>query len=312
MGLFDRKYCDICGEKLGLILGHRKLEDGMMCKDCEAKLSPLFQERRASTVDEIREQLAYRERNKSEVAAFNTTATYGTSTKIYLDEGARKFMVTSASNIASANPDVIRFDQITGCRVDVQERKREMKHKDQEGNSVSYDPPIYSSVYDFYMIIDVNAPYFNEIRFRLNNREIEIEPEIRVAREPRMQARGAAPVQPVQRVGQPVQRPGQQPQRPVQPVQRPGQQVQPVQRPAQPAQPAVRYVAGRVDPFQNDEYCRYAGMAEDIRSVLIGIREEIQSGAYGYKPAQAVVCASCGATTMGNENGCCEYCGSPL
>ena len=27
MGLFDKKYCDICGEKIGL-LGNRKLEDG--------------------------------------------------------------------------------------------------------------------------------------------------------------------------------------------------------------------------------------------------------------------------------------------
>lgn len=27
MGLFDKKYCDICGEKIGL-LGNRKLDDG--------------------------------------------------------------------------------------------------------------------------------------------------------------------------------------------------------------------------------------------------------------------------------------------
>ena len=33
MGLFDKKYCDICGEKIGL-LGNRKLEDGNLCKDC--------------------------------------------------------------------------------------------------------------------------------------------------------------------------------------------------------------------------------------------------------------------------------------
>ena len=30
MGLFEKKYCDICGEKIGL-LGNRKLEDGNMC-----------------------------------------------------------------------------------------------------------------------------------------------------------------------------------------------------------------------------------------------------------------------------------------
>ena len=47
MGLFDKKYCDICGEKIGL-LGNRKLEDGNLCKDCAKKLSPWFSDRRSS------------------------------------------------------------------------------------------------------------------------------------------------------------------------------------------------------------------------------------------------------------------------
>lgn len=38
MGLFDKKYCDVCGERIGL-LGNRKLEDGNLCKDCARKLS---------------------------------------------------------------------------------------------------------------------------------------------------------------------------------------------------------------------------------------------------------------------------------
>lgn len=33
MGLFDKKYCDICGEKIGL-LGNCKLDDGNLCKEC--------------------------------------------------------------------------------------------------------------------------------------------------------------------------------------------------------------------------------------------------------------------------------------
>ena len=52
MGLFDKKYCDICGEKIGLF-GNRKLEDGNMCKACARKLSPWFDERRHSTLEEI-------------------------------------------------------------------------------------------------------------------------------------------------------------------------------------------------------------------------------------------------------------------
>ena len=55
MGLFDKKICDICGEKIGL-LGNRKLDDGNLCKDCAKKLSPWFEERRHSTVEDIKKQ----------------------------------------------------------------------------------------------------------------------------------------------------------------------------------------------------------------------------------------------------------------
>ena len=55
MGLFDKKYCDICGEKIGL-LGNRKLDDGNLCKECAKKLSPWFEERRHSTVKQIRKK----------------------------------------------------------------------------------------------------------------------------------------------------------------------------------------------------------------------------------------------------------------
>ena len=55
MGLFDKKYCDICGEKIGL-LGNRKLENGNLCKNCAKKLSPWFSDRRNSTVEEIKAQ----------------------------------------------------------------------------------------------------------------------------------------------------------------------------------------------------------------------------------------------------------------
>ena len=72
MGLFDKKICDICGEKIGL-LGNRKLDDGNLCKDCAKKLSPWFEERRHSTVEDIKRQLEYREKNKKAVMDFCIT-----------------------------------------------------------------------------------------------------------------------------------------------------------------------------------------------------------------------------------------------
>lgn len=172
MGLFDKKYCDICGEKIGF-LGNKKLEDGNMCKNCAAKLSPWFSERRKSTVEDIKQQLDYREANKDAVAAFRTTRTLGDNTKVLLDEDAGKFIVTSARNLADANPDVMDFADVTGCRIDVDENRTELKQKDKEGKEISYVPARYRISYTFTVIINVNNPYFNEIRFKLNGKTVE-------------------------------------------------------------------------------------------------------------------------------------------
>ena len=179
MGLFDKKYCNICGEKIGL-LGNRKLEDGNLCKNCAKKLSPWFSDRRNSTVAEIKAQLEYREANREKVAAFHNTRTLGSQMKVLMDEDAGQFMVTSARDLEEANPDVLNFSDVTGCNLDIDESRSELKRdvvdKDGKHTSVSYNPPRYEYSYDFYITIFVNNPYFSEIRFRLNDRTVEITP----------------------------------------------------------------------------------------------------------------------------------------
>ncbi|MEI3240031.1 DUF4428 domain-containing protein [Hominifimenecus microfluidus] len=175
MGLFDKKYCDICGEKIGL-LGNRKLENGNLCKNCAQKLSPWFSDRRNSTVEEIKEQLAYREANKERVTVFHMTRTLGTDTKVLLDEDAGTFMVTRARNLVEANPDVLDFADVTGCNLDIDESRSEIKREDKDGKKVSYNPPRYEYSYDFYITIFVNNPYFDEMRFKINSSSVDITP----------------------------------------------------------------------------------------------------------------------------------------
>ena len=175
MGLFDmfkKKECSICGGEIGL-LGNRKLEDGNMCKECANKLSPWFSDRRNSTIAEINEQLAYREENKQAVAAFHTTRTIGDNMKVLIDEDAQKFMITRARDLEEANPDVLDFSQVTGCKLDIDEGSREERTKDKEGKMVSYNPPRYEYYYDFEMTLYVNHPYFDEIKFKLNSSSVE-------------------------------------------------------------------------------------------------------------------------------------------
>ena len=84
--LFEKKDCEICGGEIGL-LGNRKLVDGDMCKSCAAKLSPWFEDRRESTVAQIKEQLAYREANAEELKnSFRPTKTLGEYYKMFVME----------------------------------------------------------------------------------------------------------------------------------------------------------------------------------------------------------------------------------
>ena len=167
MGLFDKKFCDICGEKIGL-LGNRKLEDGNLCKDCARKLSPFFDERRHSTVEQIKQQLAYREQNKANLANFRPTATYGfDNDKVYVDTNAGTFIVTDSDNWRESNPDIIQISQVTSAEPDIDENRDEIYYEDSDGNSKSYNPPRYEYEYTFKVKLMVNSPWFDDITIEL-------------------------------------------------------------------------------------------------------------------------------------------------
>lgn len=168
MGLFDKKYCDICGEKIGL-LGNRKLEDGNLCKDCAGKLSPFFSERRNSTVEDIKRQLAYRAENEKKLAGFAPSMTFDGSKKVYIDPIGERFIVTGASNWRSSNPDLIAFSQVLGVDTDIRENKEEIFYEDSEGNEKSYVPPRYACDYEFNVTIRVDSPWFDEIELELSD-----------------------------------------------------------------------------------------------------------------------------------------------
>ena len=260
MGLFDKKYCDFCGNKIGL-LGNRKLEDGNMCKDCAKKLSPWFSERRHSTKNDITEQLAYREENKKEVAAFHTTRSIGKNYKLLIDEDRQKFMVTNASNLESANPDVLNYSQVTGCNLDIEEHRSEIMRKDKDGNSISYNPRRYEYSYEFYVTIFVNHPYFDEMRFELSNGYVHTGEQAMT---------GA-------HSGWNITR------------------------------------RGSFGNYGSTEYNEYLNMGNEIKEVLDEMRQGTRDAAAAQsRPKTAVTCPYCGATTIPDANGCCEFCGGAV
>ena len=118
MGLFDKKYCDFCGKKIGLF-GNNKLKDANMCDECARKLSPWFTNRRQSTKAEIQKQMSYRESNQQAVNAFHITRTLGRDTKLYLDEDNRKSLLACGANIRDSRPldSIMERDVVTNYHV---------------------------------------------------------------------------------------------------------------------------------------------------------------------------------------------------
>lgn len=176
MGLLDRftetKTCAICGKELRL-LGKTRLEDGYLCKDDARRLSPFFTNARSSTVEQIKEQLAYRDANEAKVASFVPTRELGGSWRVLVDDNARAVIVTNERDWRDGNPDVIPFDDVIGCDERVDEDRTELYREDEEGNRQSYDPPRYETEYDFWVTVRVNSPYFPAIKFKVNSWSIE-------------------------------------------------------------------------------------------------------------------------------------------
>lgn len=171
MGLFDKKFCDVCGEKIGM-LGNRKLEDGNICKDCAKKLSPWFDDRRLGTLEEIKSQLQMREENRSLVSSFRPGRVIRSDRyNLYIDERQQLF-AASVNLDREDNPDIISLSQITGCNLDVDEMRTEEYRTDRDGERESYNPPRYSYSYDYYFYIYLNHPYIHEMKLKLNSMDI--------------------------------------------------------------------------------------------------------------------------------------------
>ena len=168
MALFEKKFCDICGEKIGL-LGNNKAADGNICSKCYGKLSPFFRGLKNTTVQNINNQLVYREQNRQKLNYFSPSKVLGSKTKVYIDETNRCFVVSKKSDYKTENADIIELSQILNVAAKEKEHKKELYAKDSEGHTTSYNPPRYEFTYEITLNITVNAQYFNEINFEVTD-----------------------------------------------------------------------------------------------------------------------------------------------
>lgn len=187
MGLFDKKTCAVCGEKIGALSG-KKLSDGNLCKACAKQLSPWFSEHKAASTEEIRAQMEARKANRAALSEFKMTKSFGEFGAILIDDAHRKFLavadtspsllgerkaVTALEDVLEFNPDIIDFSQIRDVDVDIVQTQREEKQT-VNGEKVSYDPRHILYMYEFAMVIRVDHPYISSMRVVLNNGAVQI------------------------------------------------------------------------------------------------------------------------------------------
>ena len=187
MGLFSKKNCCICGEKVGL-LGGLKLKDGDLCKECKKKLSPFFDNGKESTIEDIKKQIEAREENYKQLDNLEINKIYGEFGVILIDETNKKFVavkdtssslfgsqkaVKSIGDVKDKNPDIIDFKDIEDVEIKVVETSREEKQTI-NGEQVSYDPKHYTYMIGFDIIIKLKHPYINLMRISLKEGTVQI------------------------------------------------------------------------------------------------------------------------------------------
>lgn len=61
------------------------------------------------------------------------------------------------------------------------------------------------------------------------------------------------------------------------------------------------------------EYQQYEQMGQEIRDALLQVRQEVRDTVTAANaPKMAVTCPCCGAATIPDASGCCEFCGGAV
>ena len=126
-------------------------------------------------------------------------------------------------------------------------------------------------------MINVNHPYFNEIRFQLNSESVGNDEETLLDGPNAMRS------------------------------------LRDGFRPNAGAMRGSSLTSNREEVRASVEYQQYEAMGFEIRDALLQVRQQVREEVIAAAaPKTAVTCPFCGATTTPDVNGCCEFCGGAV
>ena len=144
--------------------------------------------------------------------------------------------------------------------------------RDDRTEYVSYNPPRYTYKYKFRYIINVNNPYFDEMKFELNSSNVEIKSSASSSYSSGSTGGVLGDILNI-------------------------------------AAGAVTG-SGVVVPSNNPEYAKYEQIGADITAALTGAQTIVREEKEAANAAPKIgVCPYCGAQTTVTPDGKCEYCG---
>ena len=169
MSLFGKKKCCACGENIWAFY-RKKLPCGFICEKCSHQISPLVRNTKFTDTDKLLEHLEYRKESSELLEKFQITRIIGEKERIVIDDKNKLVLfATEGDKWTKRQPDVIRFDQITGYDEYIEVIDSGDYYEGSEG--ITEVPKGYVSC-NFSFILTIDSPWFGVMSIQINRDEL--------------------------------------------------------------------------------------------------------------------------------------------
>ncbi len=136
-GLLDNKECSLCGEQLPAIR-QQKLMNGYCCPKCKKSVASILNVSSNDTVESIKFRIEFRDASKQKLQTFQPTRTFGTKSKILIDEINYQFIYLEKAKQKIKDVDVYSFSQIGNVSSNITHTREEIVYRDSNGTIKSF------------------------------------------------------------------------------------------------------------------------------------------------------------------------------